>query len=357
MATRIMLTTGGTGGHIFPALAVAEQLRREGADLLFVGSEYGSEAKLARQAGLDFRGLPVRGVLGRGLRSVGAACGLCGAVWLAKGIVKEFRPDAVVGFGAYASFPSLMAAKLGGIPIAVHEQNAMPGVTNRLLAKLARRVFLSLPDVTGAFDPKKVVITGNPVRESIVEAGKNLAEHPGTRRLLVMGGSQGARAINSVILASLERLVKADIEIRHQTGSFDIERVLAGYRAHGFDASGVTPFIDDVAAAYRWADLVLCRAGATSVAELAVAGKPAVLIPFPHATHDHQTYNAKVMVDQGAAMLVAEKDLPHLDAGGMLINLLHEPATLRAMAQMARTCARPDAAARVAEGVLALCGR
>lgn len=357
MAIRIMLTTGGTGGHIFPALAVAERLRREGADLLFVGSEYGSEAKLARQAGLDFRGLPVRGVLGRGLRSVGAACGLGRAVWLARGLVKAFRPDAVVGFGAYASFPSLMAAKLAGIPIAVHEQNAMPGVTNRLLAKLARRVFLSLPDVTGAFDPRKIVITGNPVRESIVEAGRSPAEHPGTRRLLVMGGSQGARAINSVILASVERLVKAGIEIRHQTGSFDIERVLAGYRAHGLDASGVTPFIDDVAAAYRWADLVLCRAGATSVAELAVAGKPAVLIPFPYATHDHQTYNAKVMVDQGAAMLVAEKDLSHLDAAGMLINLLHEPATLRAMAQMARTCARPDAAARVAEGVLALCGR
>jgi len=131
--------------------------------------------------------------------------------------------------------------------------------------------------------------------------------------------------------------------------------VLAGYRAHGVDASGVTPFIEDVAAAYQWADLVLCRAGATSVAELAVAGKPAVLVPFPYATHDHQTYNAQVMVDQGAALLVAEKDLPHLDAGGMLINLLLDPGTLRTMSQMAHTCARPDAASKVAQGVLALC--
>ena len=235
MGVRIILTTGGTGGHIFPALAVAEQLRREGAELLFVGSQYGSEAKLAKQAGLEFRGLPVRGVLGRGLRSVGALWGLFRAVFMARAIVKDFRPDAVIGFGAYASFPSLVAAKLSGVPIAVHEQNAMPGLTNRMLAKLAKRVFLSLPDVTGAFDAKKSQLTGNPVREAIVESGKNAVGHPGTRRLLVMGGSQGAKAVNSVILASLERLTKAGIEIRHQTGSFDLERVLAGYRAHGVD--------------------------------------------------------------------------------------------------------------------------
>ena len=247
MGVRVILTTGGTGGHIFPALAVAEQLRREGAELLFVGSQYGSEAKLAKQAGLEFRGLPVRGVLGRGLRSVGALWGLFRAVFMARAIVKDFRPDAVIGFGAYASFPSLVAAKLSGVPIAVHEQNAMPGLTNRMLAKLAKRVFLSLPDVTGAFDAKKSQLTGNPVREAIVESGKNAVGHPGTRRLLVMGGSQGAKAVNSVILASLERLTKAGIEIRHQTGSFDLERVLAGYRAHGVDASGVTPFIEDVA--------------------------------------------------------------------------------------------------------------
>ena len=351
MGVRVILTTGGTGGHIFPALAVAEQLRREGAELLFVGSQYGSEAKLAKQAGLEFRGLPVRGVLGRGLRSVGALWGLFRAVSMAGAIVKGFRPDAVIGFGAYASFPSLVAGRLSGVPIAVHEQNAMPGLTNRMLAKLAKRVFLSLPDVTGAFDARKSELTGNPVRE------KNAVGHPGTRRLLVMGGSQGAKAVNSVILASLERLMKAGIEIRHQTGSFDLERVLAGYRAHGVDASGVTPFIEDVAAAYEWADLVLCRAGATSVAELAVAGKPAVLVPFPHATHDHQTYNAQVMVDRGAALLVAEKDLPHLDAGGMLINLLQDPGTLYTMSQMAHTCARPDAASKVAQGVLALCRR
>ena len=236
MGVRVILTTGGTGGHIFPALAVAEQLRREGAELLFVGSQYGSEAKLAKQAGLEFRGLPVRG-----LRSVGALWGLFRAVFMARAIVKDFRPDAVIGFGAYASFPSLVAAKLSGVPIAVHEQNAMPGLTNRMLAKLAKRVFLSLPDVTGAFDAKKSQLTGNPVREAIVESGKNAVGHPGTRRLLVMGGSQGAKAVNSVILASLERLTKAGIEIRHQTGSFDLERAcrVSGARCRRFGRDAV----------------------------------------------------------------------------------------------------------------------
>ena len=352
---RIILTTGGTGGHIFPALAVAEQLRREGAELLFVGSEYGSEAGLARQAGIDFRGLPVHGVLGRGLRSVGAACGLLRAVFQARSIIREFHPDAVVGFGAYASFAPLMAARLCGVPLAVHEQNAMPGVTNRLLSRLATRVFLSLPDATGAFQARKCVITGNPVRESIVALGDMEGREFSGRRLLVMGGSQGARAINSVILASLGRLLDSGVEIRHQTGPGDLERVRAGYSAHGFDSSGVTPFIEDVAGAYAWADLVLCRAGATSVAELAVAGKPAVLIPFPHATHDHQTCNAQVMADLGAALLVPENSIGQRDVGGLLIELLRDPARLKDMAGQARSCARPDAAARVAREIQALC--
>lgn len=356
---RVILTTGGTGGHIFPALAVAEQLRAAGVDLLFVGSSFGPEERLVRQAGLTFKGLPVRGVLGRGLRAVGALCGMARAVFMARDVIRAFRPDAVVGFGAYASFAPLAAARLAGIPVAVHEQNAMPGVTNRLLAKLAKRVFLSMPDVTAAFPAEKCVLTGNPVRQAIVELAHGATRTPDTektsRRLLVMGGSQGARAVNSVVLASLSRLLAAGVAIRHQSGSGDLERVLAGYTAHGYDASGVTPFIDNVAEAYTWADLVLCRAGATSVAELAVAGKPSVLIPFPHATHDHQTCNAQVLAACGAARVVAEKDMAAQDMGGMLLKLLSESDTLRGMAQAARGCARPDAARDVAREVLDLC--
>lgn len=353
----MILTTGGTGGHIFPALAVAEQLRDAGVELLFVGSAFGPEGKLAQQAGLPFEGLPVRGVLGRGLRSVGALFGMTRAVFMARDVIRTFRPDVVVGFGAYASFAPLVAARLAGIPVAVHEQNAMPGVTNRLLAKLANRVFLSMPDVTGAFSAEKCVLTGNPVRQVIVELTHVVprARCETKPRLLVMGGSQGARAINSVVLASLSRLLAAGVEIRHQSGPADLDRVLAGYTAHGYDVSGVTPFIDNMAEAYTWADLVLCRAGATSVAELAVAGKPSVLIPFPYATHDHQTCNAKVLAERGAALVVAEKDMAAQDMGGMLLKLLSEPDTLRGMAQAAHGCARPDAARDVAREVLHLC--
>ena len=353
--SRIILTTGGTGGHIFPALAVAEQLRKLGAELLFVGSEFGSEAKLVRQAGIAFHGLPVRGVLGRGVRSVGAACALLGAVFQARSVITKFRPDVVAGFGAYASFAPLVAARLCGIPLTIHEQNAMPGMTNRLLSRVASRVFLSLPDTTGAFQAGKCIVTGNPVRESIVVLGSSEPGDCTGKHLLVMGGSQGARAINSVVLASLERLSSAGISIRHQAGPGDLERVRAGYSAHGFDVSGVTPFIEDMAEAYAWADLVLCRAGATSVAELAVAGKAAVLIPFPYATHDHQTCNARVMENFGAAVLVPESSIGQRDVGGLLIDLLQDPVRLKTMSAQARSCAQPDAALRVAREIMNLC--
>lgn len=356
MQTRVVLTTGGTGGHIFPALAVAECLRKEGVNVLFIGSSHGPESRLVQQVGLTFEGLPVRGVLGKGWRSASALWSLCKSVLKAQKIMTRFQPHFVLGFGAYASFPTLAAAKWKGIPLALHEQNAFPGLVNRVFAKSAQRIFLSLPDVEHFFPANRCELTGNPVRETIVEIGKAATtSFGGTGRLLVMGGSQGARAINSVILAQLQKLLAAGIHIRHQTGLGDWERVIAGYRAYGGTASEVTPFIENMAAAYQWADLVLCRAGATSVAELAVAGKPSVLIPFPYATHDHQTHNARVMEKQGAALLIEEKDLGKKDMGELLLSLLHEPPKLAAMATQARKCAFPNAAKHVAQRVLQLC--
>ena len=352
---RVVLTTGGTGGHIFPALAVAERLKQEGADILFIGSQYGPEAGLAAQAGLAFRGLPVRGVLGRGMAAAGAAAGLLGAVWPACRILAEFRPEVAAGFGAYASVAPLLAARLRGVPIALHEQNAMPGVTNRLLGKVADRIFLSIPVGEGAFPKTKCVLTGNPVREAIAALPPK-SGGSGTKRLLVMGGSQGAKAVNSVVLANLDRLAAAGVEIRHQAGNHDLERVRAGYLAHGLDASKVTAFIDDMAEAYAWADLALCRAGATTVAELAAVGMPSVLIPFPYATHDHQTHNAKALEAAGAARLVPEGEVGRVDVGGMLLSLLSGGDDLPAMSRAARAAARPDAAAAVARGILSLAG-
>lgn len=358
-SVRIILTTGGTGGHIFPALAVAEQLRLQVPDisLLFVGSEYGPEARLTKEAGLDFMGLAVRGVLGRGLRAASALAAMAHAILAAKGILKEFRPDVVAGFGSYASMPALTAAALKGTPIAIHEQNAIPGLSNRLMARMARTVFLALPDQLGRFSASRTRLVGNPVRGAIA-ALYNTQGAPRTEEqtpsLLVMGGSQGAHAINSAVLAALPRL--KGIHIRHQTGSADFERVKAGYQAHGFTAqeAEVTPFINDMARAYAEADLVLCRSGATTVAELALAGKPSVLVPFPFATHDHQTGNARALEQAGAACLIPERDMVSRDIAGTVLDILHDPARCIAMGRAAHTCAKPDAARDVALGLLEL---
>lgn len=348
---RILLTTGGTGGHIFPALAVAEQLQKKGAELLFVGSQYGPEAELLKKAGIPFEGLHVRGVLGRGLASISAIAGLLAAVVPARRILKRFQPHVVAAFGAYASVAPVLAARMRGIPITVHEQNTIPGLANRLAGKLAKRIFLSLPSTY--FPQDRCFLTGNPVREAIrhIPDRANCEKH-----LLVMGGSQGAVAINSIVLAALPRLVAAGVQIRHQCGAYDLERVKAGYTAHGFDTSGISPFIDDMAEAYAWADLLLCRAGATSVAEITVAGKPAIFIPFPYAIHDHQTLNARVLVKAGAACLVQEKNASIQDAGAIIINLLENANCLKAMTAASKKLAKPDAAEHVAEGILEIAG-
>ena len=354
MNRRVILTTGGTGGHIFPALAVAESLRAQGAECLFVGSRRGPEAHWAEKAGLEFVGLPVRGVLGRGLRSVAALGGMGLSVFTSLKLLRCWKPDVVAGFGAYASAAPLLAAAIRGVPILVHEQNAFPGLTNRLLGRLAKRICLSLPVDGDVFERSKCVRTGNPVRASILRVREASAQPHEAPRLLIMGGSQGARAINSVILAGLTRLLDAGIELRHQTGQADYERVVAGYAAFGHSIENVTPFIDDMAEAYAWADLVLSRAGATSVAELAVAGKPALFIPFPHATHDHQTRNAQAVRRDGAAMMITEKELAHKDAVGTLLLLLEDRDQLGVMSRAALDLASPDAAGNVAREILAL---
>ncbi len=369
---RIILTTGGTGGHIFPALAVAEEITRRHpkARILFMGGQYGPEADLAARAGLEYVGLPVRGVLGRGLRAVTAAGAMGLGVWRAVSVVRRFDPDMVVGFGGYAAFAGVLAARLCGRPAAIHEQNAIPGLTNRLLGHVAQRVFLSLPDTAGAFPARRCVATGNPVRAAIVAAGAAAAENDKalrsahSRRLLVMGGSLGARAINDAVVAALPALRDAGVELWHQTGVADWERVRAGYKQAGISEARVEAFIDDVASAYTWADLVLCRAGATSVAELAVAGKPSVLVPFPFATHNHQWHNARHIADAGAALVVEQKDIvPGADGKSavapmslnrVLAELLADSQRLADMSRAARSMGRPQAAAAVVDGMEAV---
>ncbi|MGJ3524391.1 undecaprenyldiphospho-muramoylpentapeptide beta-N-acetylglucosaminyltransferase [Nitratidesulfovibrio sp. D1] len=375
---RVILTTGGTGGHIFPALAVAEEITRRHpkARILFLGGKYGPEADLAARAGLEYVGLPVRGVMGRGLRAVAAAGAMALGVWRAVSVVRRFDPDIAVGFGGYAAFAGVLAARLCGRPAAIHEQNAIPGLTNRLLGHVVQRVFLSLPDTAGVFPARRCVATGNPVRAAIVAAGaQGAAQGAGdeahgagdaprsahSRRLLVMGGSLGARAVNDAVVAALPALRDAGVELWHQTGTADWERVRAGYKQAGISQARVEAFIDDVASAYTWADLVLCRAGATSVAELAVAGKPSVLVPFPFATHDHQLHNARHIADAGAALVVEQKNVtpgpdgrPAVALDRVLVELLSDRQRLARMGRAARAMGRPQAAAAVVDGMEAI---
>lgn len=367
---RVILTTGGTGGHIFPALAVAEEITRRypKARILFLGGQYGPEADLAARAGLEYVGLPVRGVMGRGLRALAAAGAMGLGVWRAVSVVRRFDPDIAVGFGGYAAFAGVLAARLCGRPAAIHEQNAIPGLTNRLLGHVVQRVFLSLPDTAGVFPARRSVTTGNPVRAAIVAAGAAAAvavteggaapRSVHSRRLLVMGGSLGARAINEAVVAALPALRDAGVELWHQTGTSDWERVRTGYKQAGISEARVEAFIDDVASAYTWADLVLCRAGATSVAELAVAGKPSVLVPFPFATHNHQLHNARHVADAGAALVVEQKDVtpgadgkPTVALDHVLVELLADRQRLADMSHAARAMGRPQAAAAVVDGM------
>lgn len=356
---RVLLTTGGTGGHVFPALAVAEELQRRNPQvkIMFVGSQYGPEARMVTNAGLDFRGLPVRGFVGRGFKALGAGLLMSQAVFRAMWIVCGFKPQVTVGFGGYAAFAPMLASRLRGVPTALHEQNAVAGVSNKVLARLSKRVCLSLPDTAG-FAAHKCVLTGNPVRQAVARVGlarsAAAAKYapgagPQGRKLLVVGGSLGAHRLNECLVAVLPALKEAGIELLHQTGKQDFEKVQAAYVQAGYGPDCVQPFIEDMAAAYAWADMALCRAGATTVAELAAAGLPAVLVPFPFAAHDHQTFNARTLARAGGAVLVQEADMQQVSISALLLRLLQDGAALQTMAKAAHAQARVDAAARVAD--------
>jgi UDP-N-acetylglucosamine--N-acetylmuramyl-(pentapeptide) pyrophosphoryl-undecaprenol N-acetylglucosamine transferase len=384
---RIILTTGGTGGHVFPALAVAEEIlrRRPGVRILFMGGRSGPEAGMAARAGLEFVGLPVKGVLGRGARGILAAFGMLRALVAAYGVIRRFRPDLVAGFGGYAGFAGVLAGKIAGVATAVHEQNACPGMANRILGKAADRVFLSMPDEAGVFAAQKTRLVGNPVRAAIAElheqrlcsARAGGKAHSGCGpRLLVMGGSLGARALNQSMTRIIGELREQGVAVWHQTGREEHESVLAAYRAAGVEDVRVEAFIDDMRQAYAWADLVLCRAGASSLAEITAAGLPAILVPLPWAARDHQRRNAEFLEKAGGALLLeqarfaavpgapsapaaarekggGEEDAPSALARTIL-SLIKDNAALERMAEKSLAAAKPHAARDLADGLEAM---
>ena len=355
----VLIMAGGTGGHVFPALAVADELRRAGQPVLWLGTHAGLEAKVVPAAGLPMAWIDVRGLRGKGvLRVLSAPFMLAGALFQAGRVLLRARPRAVLGMGGFVTGPGGFMAWLLRRPLLIHEQNSVAGLTNRLLAPLATRVLVAFP---GALPARvKPMHTGNPVRGALTEVTpprERLSARQGRPRLLVLGGSLGAQALNECLPQALAQLpTELRPEIRHQSGVRHVDAARAAYQHAGVEAQ-VDAFVDDMAAAYAWADLVVCRAGALTVAELTAVGVAAILVPYPHAVDDHQTSNARYLVDAGAALLIPQSELKAADLAALLRELLADRARLLHMAEAARVLARPDAAHVVAEQCLQLAGR
>jgi UDP-N-acetylglucosamine--N-acetylmuramyl-(pentapeptide) pyrophosphoryl-undecaprenol N-acetylglucosamine transferase len=361
---RLLIAGGGTGGHLFPGIAVAEEFlaREGGSEVLFVGTERGIEARVLPRLGFRLECIDAAGIRGKGLfpQLKGISMLLYGYAQSRK-ILKSFAPDIVLGVGGYASGPVVLAARGLQIRRFIHEQNAIPGMTNKVLAKIAESVFISLEESRKFFPKERTVLTGNPLRRQILEAIGRGEDRSGMRdgfHILVFGGSRGAHAINMNLIAALPHLVGHGkrLTVTHQTGPDDLEQVAGAYRGAGVNGQ-VIPFIDDMAAAYREADLIVCRAGATTIAEVTACGKACVFIPFPHAVDDHQRKNAEAVAARGAGVCLLQRELSETTLAELLLGLLRDREALATMAARARELGRPDAADRVAEEILAVVGR
>ncbi|HQV41167.1 MAG: undecaprenyldiphospho-muramoylpentapeptide beta-N-acetylglucosaminyltransferase [Moraxellaceae bacterium] len=339
----VVVMAGGTGGHVFPALAVAEALRAQGVRIHWLGTRAGIEADLVPAHGFDITYLDVSGVRGQGLvRLLMAPFKIARSVIAAMRTLKVVKADCVIGLGGYVTGPGGVAARLLGKPLIIHEQNAVAGFTNRQLSRMATRVLEAFPSAFPASE--KVQCVGNPVRIDIAALpvpDARFAERNGALRVLVMGGSQGAVALNELVPEALSLLAgQMPIEIRHQAGKKNTEKAVAQYRGLGLKAD-VLPFIDDMAAMYGWADLAICRSGALTVSELAAAGVASVLIPYPFAVDDHQTANGRYLSDAGAALLISQKELTAEKLARELQPLMNRDALL-SMARKARAKAQPE---------------
>jgi UDP-N-acetylglucosamine--N-acetylmuramyl-(pentapeptide) pyrophosphoryl-undecaprenol N-acetylglucosamine transferase len=354
MSRTILVMAGGTGGHIFPALAVADVLRDRGWTVIWLGARGGMEERLVPPRGYATVWIRFGGVRGKGwLRKLLLPAALLIAFWQSAAVIFRHRPDVVLGMGGYAAFPGGMMAALFGKPLLIHEQNAIPGLANRVLTGVADRVLAAFPD---AFNGRVDVIwAGNPVRADIVNLAPpeaRFANRSGPLRVFVVGGSLGAKALNATVPQALALLQAAERPVvTHQAGAAHVDALRSAYLAAGVDAE-ILAFIDDMAARYAEADLIICRAGATTVAELAVAGVGSILVPFPHAVDDHQTRNARYLADRGAALLLPQQELTPQSLAAVLRGLTR--ARLLEMARAARAAGKPDAAQKVADQCMEL---
>jgi UDP-N-acetylglucosamine--N-acetylmuramyl-(pentapeptide) pyrophosphoryl-undecaprenol N-acetylglucosamine transferase len=344
---KVLIAGGGTGGHLFPGIALAEEVttRHPGNEVVFAGTERGLEARVVPQAGYPLETIQAQGLKGKGFLGL-----LKGLLALPLAFIQSFlillrhKPDVVVGVGGYASGPVVLAAWLMGIPTAVQEQNALPGFTNKVLGKVVKVVFTSFPEAARFFPPHKVHLIGNPIRRKLMDNYlRSSVAHDGFS-VLVFGGSLGAKALNARMIEALDSLgdLKDQISFVHQTGKKDVEAVREGYRSRGFRAQ-VSEFIEDMSAAYAGAELVVCRAGATTLAELTVCKKASILVPFPYATDNHQEVNAMSLVNVGAAVMLRESELTGPKLAEQIRELKAHPERRRQMEKRAGLLGRPEA--------------
>ena len=368
----VMLMAGGTGGHVFPALAVADELKQQGYDIHWLGTAVGIEADLVPKSGYPLHCIKVTGLRGKGkLALLAAPLKILKAIYQALQFMRTVRPSAVLGLGGFATGPGGVAAKLLGIPLLIHEQNAFPGMTNRLLKPLANVVMQAFPNTFKGMPNKqgleKLLTTGNPIRASILDLNSNQKEKSseettnGNAKLnvLIIGGSLGAVALNNAVMDALALMIAEGVaedslpNVWHQVGKKNIESVQQAYLKKGLKGkANVVAFIDDVAKAYAWADLVVCRAGALTVSEVACAGKAAIFIPFPFAVDDHQTANAQVLAAAGAAEIKQQNELSAQWLAARWLTYAKQPALLNNMAIAAKAASIADATEVVTEQVI-----
>jgi UDP-N-acetylglucosamine--N-acetylmuramyl-(pentapeptide) pyrophosphoryl-undecaprenol N-acetylglucosamine transferase len=365
VSMRCVIAGGGTGGHLFPGVAIAEAFieKEMGNEVLFIGTERGIESRVLTGGKFALRTIQVRPLTGKSLRSKGKALWtLPGAILEAISILKEFRPQIVLGVGGYASGPALLAAFLLRIKRAIHEQNLVPGMTNRILKWFSQRIFVSFEESKEYFPRGRVWVTGTPVRKEF------LASHPagqeGLKRvdkdlfsLLVFGGSAGAQRINRAMTEALGSLegIKPFLKIVHQTGREDLESVSKIYRERGFHGLA-SPFFEEMAAQYKGSDLVICRSGASTIAELAICGRAAILVPYPHAARQHQLINAQKLVDLGAAKMIRDEELNGASLSKAILHLYAHPEERTGMEEEIRKLGHPGAAREIVDRIYALAG-
>jgi UDP-N-acetylglucosamine--N-acetylmuramyl-(pentapeptide) pyrophosphoryl-undecaprenol N-acetylglucosamine transferase len=348
---KVIIAGGGTGGHLFPGIAIAEELSmRDTANrVLFVGTATGLEATVLPKRRIPLRTISVKGIKGKSLVcKVEALSGIPRAVLEAHAIVRDFEPDLIIGLGGYVSGPIMTSAFLGGVRRVIQEQNLIPGTTNRISGRVAHRVFVSFEESRRYFSPQKVLVTGNPIRKEFT-LSRQMPERKGFG-ILVFGGSRGAHHINQAMMEALDPLedLKLHLRVIHQTGTDDAPQVTAAYERKGFIAV-VQPFIENMVAPYRESHLVVCRAGATTIAELTACGRASILIPYPFATNNHQEVNARSLVDKGAARMILDRDLSGETLAHEIRSLYENPAEIEAMERASAGLGKPDAARRIVD--------